>query len=562
MKEETMTMQEAMPAKKKTNGVQHKEVVFLPSAEVDGPLSNYRKTFEGIEELSTSLVNDGQIQPCVVRKKGLRHELVIGERRWRAAKLASLPLMCLVVDWDDATVLERQLVENVARQDVPPLEEAEGFEKLMKIHGRTADQIALMTGKHRASIFNRLKLLSLCPEARKELREGRLDVSIAYVCARINSSDRQKQFLRELNLEHEFSKPTARRALELLRDRFMLRLVDASFDKKDKNLVAGATDCASCPKRTGNQPDLFGELKSTDLCTDPDCFDKKSNAAWDKQCAEAKKRGSAILSEKEAKQIFYSAGSPPSGGYVALDSKCFDDKQGRTFRQLLKEGPQGGGTIDFIVLARNPHDQTTHEIVRSKDVDKRLRENGHKFAQPKPATKPSKRSTPTPSGSRSPEQQAKDSLEKKIEARAVQSIIAAVTVAALKRKPDASFWRFLIELAGAYPEETLRARGLKGKLETELAKMKEDELRAFFIEDRLRDSCFRGSLEDFEWAEPKKLVRFFGVDVKRFTKLAKDAVEDEAKSDVPARDAKAQKRAEATLKRGGKKTTVKKGSKR
>jgi len=139
----------------------------LPLSEIDNTPEQPRKHFseEEIIELSESIKVHGILQPVLVRPKNGRYEIVAGERRCRAAKLAGLTEVPVIVkDLDEQETLKISLVENIQRQDLDAIEEAIGYQRLIQEFRLTQDQVAAATGKNRASIANALRLLKL-PEA-------------------------------------------------------------------------------------------------------------------------------------------------------------------------------------------------------------------------------------------------------------------------------------------------------------------------------------------------------------------------------------------------------------
>ena len=133
---------------------------------------------EALEELAASIRAKGVIQPLIVRPVADRpghYQIVAGERRWRAAQMAQLhELPILVRDLSDTEVLEIAIIENIQRADLNALEEAEGFRQLMDRFGHTQERLAAALGKSRSHIANLLRLLQLPPEVQAHLREGRL----------------------------------------------------------------------------------------------------------------------------------------------------------------------------------------------------------------------------------------------------------------------------------------------------------------------------------------------------------------------------------------------------
>jgi ParB family chromosome partitioning protein len=141
-----------------------------------------RKTFDpgALDELAASIRAAGVIQPVVVRKVGARYQLIAGERRWRAARQAGLDRIPAVVrQATDAEALELALVENLLREDLNPMEEAEGYQRLLAEFGWTQDELAGKIGRDRSTIANSLRLLRLPATIQEDLRSGRLTMGHA-----------------------------------------------------------------------------------------------------------------------------------------------------------------------------------------------------------------------------------------------------------------------------------------------------------------------------------------------------------------------------------------------
>lgn len=128
-----------------------------------------------LRELVESVKHSGVIQPLIVRKKGRQYEIVAGERRWRAAKEAGLSKVPVVIrDYDDATMMEVALVENMQRSDLDPLEEAKGIQNMMDALGLTQEEAAKKLGKSRVAVTNALRLLKLPPKVQELVSAGKL----------------------------------------------------------------------------------------------------------------------------------------------------------------------------------------------------------------------------------------------------------------------------------------------------------------------------------------------------------------------------------------------------
>ena len=137
---------------------------------------------EGLRELADSIKEQGVIQPLLVRPKGQHFELIAGERRWRAAQLAGLKQVPVIVrQADDAAALEMALIENLQRQNLNPIEEAQGYHQLMELFDLRQEDVAARVGKSRAAVANALRLLKLPATVQAYVRDGRLSVGHAKV---------------------------------------------------------------------------------------------------------------------------------------------------------------------------------------------------------------------------------------------------------------------------------------------------------------------------------------------------------------------------------------------
>ena len=152
-------------------------VVSLRLSEIDPNRDQPRRRFneEALNELAESIKSVGVIQPILVHKSGRRYVIIAGERRWRAARLAGLTeIPAIVRDWDEVRRLEAALVENLQRDDLNPIEEATGVNRLMEQCGLTQEAAAERLGRSRSAIANLLRLLTLPEPIRHMLEEGTL----------------------------------------------------------------------------------------------------------------------------------------------------------------------------------------------------------------------------------------------------------------------------------------------------------------------------------------------------------------------------------------------------
>ena len=150
----------------------------LPISQVEPGLKQPRKRFdeESLQDLADSIRIHGIIQPLTVRRLSSGYyQIIAGERRWRAAKLAGLnEIPAVIIEADDRKVMELGLIENLQREDLNPIEEANGYKVLMSEYGLTQEEVAQRVGKSRPAVANALRLLNLCPPVRAMVEDGRL----------------------------------------------------------------------------------------------------------------------------------------------------------------------------------------------------------------------------------------------------------------------------------------------------------------------------------------------------------------------------------------------------
>ena len=154
-----------------------------------------RKTFnnETLQELVQSIREKGILQPLIVRRKGDRYELIAGERRWRAAQKAGIKeVPILVKDVSESELLELSLIENIQRENLNPIEEAEAYKGLAEQFRLTQEDISQKVGKDRATVANALRLLKLPPEIKQSLAEGKVSVGHARAFLGLDSPEKQR----------------------------------------------------------------------------------------------------------------------------------------------------------------------------------------------------------------------------------------------------------------------------------------------------------------------------------------------------------------------------------
>lgn len=180
----------------KTKEVIVNEPLMVKIRELDPNKDQPRKVFEeeALKELSDSIKQYGVVQPLVVKKVGKRYEIIAGERRWRAAKLAGLKEVPVIVkEYTEQEITEIALIENIQRENLNPVEEARAYKRLAEDFGLKQDEIAKKVSKNRASVANSMRLLKLDDEVLNRLESGELSTGHAKVILSLEDSELQKK---------------------------------------------------------------------------------------------------------------------------------------------------------------------------------------------------------------------------------------------------------------------------------------------------------------------------------------------------------------------------------
>ena len=169
----------------------------LPIHKVEPNPHQPRQDFdeEELQSLSDSISEHGVVQPLTVRELANGYyQIIAGERRWRAARQAGLTeIPAVIIEADDKTTMELALIENLQRQDLNPVEEAQGYQVLMTQYGMTQEETAKRVGKSRPAVANALRLMSLCPEVLTLVRSGKLSAGHARAVVSLKDAKKQQQ---------------------------------------------------------------------------------------------------------------------------------------------------------------------------------------------------------------------------------------------------------------------------------------------------------------------------------------------------------------------------------
>ena len=177
----------------------------LPISQVEPGLKQPRKRFdeESLQDLADSIRTHGVIQPLTVRRLASGYyQIIAGERRWRAAKIAGLTeIPAVIIEADDRKVMELGLIENLQREDLNPVEEANGYKVLIDEYGLTQEEVAQRVGKSRPAVANALRLLALPDPVHQLLEEGKLSAGHARAILAAPTGELQKKLAQKVIAE-------------------------------------------------------------------------------------------------------------------------------------------------------------------------------------------------------------------------------------------------------------------------------------------------------------------------------------------------------------------------
>lgn len=341
-------------------------VVLIPVSECHKSPSQPRRRNADKDDpdLVASIKEKGVRQPIVVRvRKAGGWEIVFGHRRHHGSVLAGRETVPAIVrEMTDEEVFEDQLIENIHRSDMHPLDEADGFKRMMG-RDRTVQQVADKIGRPASYIAQRLKLCDLGKEVRAALDKDDISLGVAVLLARVPTS-LQAEALRSL-----YRGCSVNEARSRLEETYLLRLDQAPFDVASATLVPKAGACVACPKRTGQQRELFPDAKRADMCIDPVCFRGKLDALWQIRVQESKAGGAAVLDSKAATSAL-----AYNGGFRKLDDSEYGAGGYQPLRKLF------GKNLPPITLARDERTGGILELVTSGDVRKLLKQKSPRSA--------------------------------------------------------------------------------------------------------------------------------------------------------------------------------------
>jgi ParB family chromosome partitioning protein len=332
----------------------------IPLNHIQESKTNPRRTFDEtkLAELAGSIRQHGVLQPILVRPlPGSEHaffELVAGARRYRASRIAKRETIpASVRELTDTECLELQLIENLQRADVHELDEARGYAALMQLQPDTytVETLAEKIGRSEKYVYARLRLTHLVEEVQQAFYTGKLTVAHAFEIARLQPND-QRRALAECFPQHRTAvavlkdkkaeAATVRSLREWVEREIHLDISNAPFDAQDETLLPAAGSCAACPKRTGNNPLLFPEVRQKSICTDRACYHAKIEALVQIRVKPLEESGEKPLRVSQAPAWQVKKPQPDvlyEGQYrrIAKKAECPQTKAA-----IVTDGPQAG----------------------------------------------------------------------------------------------------------------------------------------------------------------------------------------------------------------------------
>jgi ParB/RepB/Spo0J family partition protein len=347
------------------NGAQ---LLVAPEALHEAPWNpRHERNQAALDALTASVRDVGILQPLVVRQDDDgSYQVVCGHRRLAAARAAGLEAVPVnVVQTDVDAAYAMAVAENLQREDLTPIDEAEAYAEMVKA-GHTIEGVAAHVGKSKTHVSMRMQLTSLPQIAQEALRAGAITVAIAELIGRVPGEAQRVEATEKLLTMRRvsewrpdeqggaiFEPVSLAAARRHLTETYMLALASAPFDVNDAQLVPAAGSCAACPHRTGNQVNLFGDVLAedgADVCTYPTCYAMKRAAHVEVLCAQV---DLPRLSLEETDKVF-----PPGGtGRVSYNAKWVDadqpDASNRTGKKTLRKALGDEAPAEHVAVDTN-----------------------------------------------------------------------------------------------------------------------------------------------------------------------------------------------------------------
>lgn len=454
------------------------EVIDYAVELIDPSPYQARKTFRevGLAELGESMRQHGVIQPLVGRLSPVtpgRLELVAGERRLRGAKLAGLEAVPVIIRvLSDQQAEEMMLIENLQREDLSVLEEADGYHRMLQLkdaQGRaiyTVDAIAAKLNKPMRHVRNRLKVRR-CPEAvLQAVESGEMAVSVAMLIGRLpDPKARVEVGKKVLKPEVQQVPLNYRQTEELIRTEFLMKIDKTDFDAADPNLVPYKVDdemercfggaCTDCPFRSANMddvetgqsaPGVRGGKSGVDpnVCTMPSCYRAKMDVAWKAQKALIAKTGTRVIDGEEAKKVFRAYGGKITYGSPfaeVSDKPGYEDIGNAAYNLSGSWKTHLKGAEVPVIIARHPLSGKRVELIERKAAAAVVK------AKLKGKVDPVADEETAKEAERIKAERAKELLKSKIERKTTSDGVKAIVDAVHSKGVDADGLAYMFKLA-------------------------------------------------------------------------------------------------------------------
>lgn len=465
--------------------------------------TNPRKRFdqEKLEDLAASMRKVGVLEPLLVRTLGpqrngsTEYEIIAGERRWRAAELAGLEeLPCIVKDGlNESEVLEVQYIENLQRDDLSPIEEADGFAKLIESWGCGTEEgvkrLEEKLGKKRTYFYDRLKLCKLAGPVREALEQGTIPPTVGTLLARV-SPTHQGEALKDITARGDVM--SFRQAQNYLKSNYSPNLATAKWDLEDSALLPDAGPCTTCPKRAGNCLEEYPEFKrSPNVCTDLGCFNQKKLAHRAQVLERAgRERGRKILTLAQCDDLFeYGSWFRDDSEWTQLDRFWISTGNQRVCAEEVLKKVKSPCSLAVDGFAR------VYELYRKEDLLKELAAAGYK---PQSAEEGKVQVQESPEDRAKRELRAKLALEIRLETntRLGKAVIDRAAKVPMVKGERALWLIMLWTIADNLHDDVCDEYGFPRNaygteaLTKAAAKLKDAELRKFVIEQALAADGF------------------------------------------------------------------------
>jgi ParB family chromosome partitioning protein len=424
----------------------------LPLAVLTESTTNPRHIFEdaALKELAASIRAQGILSPLLVRPLTEQSfEIVAGARRYRAAQMAEAATVPVrIVNLTDAEALEAQLIENLQRRDVHPMEEAQGFRALLNLEEPkySIEQISARTGKTPVFVAQRLKLTELAPVVVEAFYREEIGVGHALLLAKLQPDKQEQALAACFKEEWSGGDRKAKRLLLPVRNlqfwienNILLILKQAPFNKRDAQLIPAAGSCVDCPKRTGHNKLLFADVRE-DACTDPTCYAAKLEAHVQKQ----------IAAKPELVRISTAYGQQQEGSKVVTRSKYVE------IRPDKPDTPEKAKWPEFKTC-RYTTDAIVSDGIDKGEMRKVCTEADCTIHHPKKQSSKANATSKVEQDKRRKE----EALANATGMRVLQTIVAAVPVRLMKRDLLFIAEQMLPLLDDKRQEMVARSRGIK-----------------------------------------------------------------------------------------------------